>query len=300
VSRILVVGSYNTGLSMRVDRMPRVGETVLGMGYAEGPGGKGSNQAVAAARLGGRVSFVGCVGEDRFGNEAMELWKKEGVDSRYVKRSQLHTGLGFVVVEKSGNNAISVDPGANADIDENDVEAAIADAPRGSVLLLQLEIPVKTVIAAVRAGKSRGLKVILNPAPPSIRRLPLRGVDILTPNEVEFKELTGKSTPRKGSDGLLGKGVGVVIVTLGERGAYVQTDRISFTQVPPRVRAVDTTGAGDAFNGALAVAISEGKEIREAVRFANAAGALTVTKREVIPALPRRDEVEELLRAARG
>ncbi len=300
MSRIIVVGSYNTGLSMRVGRMPRAGETILGTGYSEGPGGKGSNQAVAAARLGGRVSFVGCVGRDRFGDEALELWKREGVDSKRVRRSSKHTGLGFVVVDKSGANAISVDPGANMDLGESDVEEAITDASQGSVLLLQLEIPLKTVNAAARAGRLRGLKVILNPAPPSSGKgLPLHHVDVLTPNEVEFAELTNNSTLRKGADGLLGSGVGAVIVTLGKRGAYVRTKGSSFTLSPPKVRAVDTTGAGDAFNGALAVALSEGKGIREAVEFANAAGALTVTKREVIPALPKRGEVERLLRAAR-
>jgi len=169
------------------------------------------------------------------------------------------------------------------------------------VLLLQLEIPLKTVRAAARAGKRRGLKVILNPAPPSHgSSIPLRHVDVLTPNEVEFAELTNNSTLRKGSESLLKGGVEAVIVTLGERGAFTRTRGSSFTLSPPKVRAVDTTGAGDAFNGALAVALSEGKGIREAVEFANAAGALTVTKREVIPALPKRVEVERLLRAARG
>jgi ribokinase len=300
VKRIIVVGSYNTGLSMKVDHLPRSGETILGTGYAEGPGGKGSNQAVAAARLGGRVSFVGCVGRDRFGDEALALWRKEGIDSRHVKRTSKHTGLGFVMVEKSGANAITVDPGANMDLSVSDVEKAVDEAPPGSVLLLQLEIPAATVNAAVRAGRKKGLTVMLNPAPPPARRhLDLRRIDVLTPNELEFSKLTGGWNLKKGSKKLLESGVGAVVVTLGEKGAFVRTGGDSFTLGPPKVKAVDTTGAGDAFNGALAVALSEGKGIREAVEFANAAGALTVTKREVVPALPTRDEVDGLMRCLR-
>lgn len=301
MSRILVVGSYNTGLSMRVAKFPRSGETVLGSGYSEGPGGKGSNQAVAAARLSGQVSFVGRVGRDRFGEEALALWRREGVDCRHVKRSSKHTGLGFVVVDKSGANAISVDPGANTDLDKSDVEEAVASAPKESVLLLQLEVPLRIVRAAARAAKMRDMTVILNPAPPrEARALPLDRIDVLTPNETEFSQLTNCSPLREGADGLIRRGAGSVIVTLGERGAYVRAGRESFRVAPHRVRVVDTTGAGDAFNGALAVALSEGMGIRAAVEFANAAGALTVTKREVVPALPTRRDVERMLQGMRG
>lgn len=297
---VVVVGSYNTGLTMLVRRIPRSGETLLGRGYAEGPGGKGSNQAVAAARLGGRVSFVGCVGRDRFGDQALELWKKEGVDARHVKRSSKHTGLGFVTVDDAGSNAISVDPGANQDLGVAEVEDALRDATKGTVLLLQLEIPMRTVRAAIRAGEERGMLVILNPAPPSTSgRLSLQHVDVLTPNEAEFSALTGRSSLKRGSELLLRRGAGAVVVTLGAKGAFVSTGEESYSARPPRVSAADTTGAGDAFNGALAVALSEGTSLRDAVGFANAAGALTVTKREVIPALPTRDEVERLMRRLR-
>ncbi len=301
MNRIVVVGSYNTGLSMLVPRMPRRGETVLGRGYSEGPGGKGSNQAVAAARLGGRVSFVGCVGRDGFGDAALSLWKEEGVDSEQVKRSSKHTGLGFVVVDESGANAITVDPGANMDIDRAQIDGALAGAESGSVLLLQLEIPVGLANAAIRAGKRRGLTVILNPAPPAARgKVDLALVDVLTPNEVEFSRVTGTSNLRRGAGALLDAGVGTIVVTLGHRGAFVGTTKASYSVSPPKVSAVDTTGAGDAFNGALAVALSEGKGMRESVEFANAAGALAVTKREVIPALPSRRAVDGLLRKLRG
>ena len=300
MKRIIVVGSYNTGLTMQVERLPRSGETILGTGYSEGPGGKGSNQAVAAARLGGRVSFVGCVGRDRFGDSALQLWKSEGVDHSHVRRTTGNTGLGFVIVEKSGANAISVDPGANVELNAPDVEGAIDGAPEGSVLLVQLEIPVKTVNAAIRTGRKHGLTVILNPAPPTKSNLlELRSVDILTPNEGEFAALSGNSGLERGTEGLCKKGAKTVVVTLGEDGAFVRTGKESYRLRPPVVRAVDTTGAGDAFNGALAVAVAEGKGIREAVEFANVAGALTVTRREVIPALPRRREVNSLMRRLR-
>ncbi|HYB45047.1 MAG TPA: ribokinase [Nitrososphaerales archaeon] len=298
---ILVVGSYNTGLTMRVDSIPGRGETVLGTGYSEGPGGKGSNQAVAAARLGGSASFVGCVGRDRFGDVAFRLWEKEGVDSTHVRRTSKHTGLGFVIVDGSGANSIAVDPGANMDLAGSEVARAAANAPAGSVMLLQLEIPIETVNGAIRAGRKSGMTVILNPAPPvDSRLLDLSHVDVITPNEAEFLRLAGTSDLKRGTGRLLDCGVRTVVVTLGARGSFVRDDSDSFFLRPPRVKAVDTTGAGDAFSGALAVAISEGKGIREAVQFANAAGALTVTKREVIPALPTRGQVDSIIRRMGG
>jgi ribokinase len=297
VKSIFVVGSYNTGLTMLVEHLPRPGETVLGTNYSEGPGGKGSNQAVAAARLGADVSFVGCVGRDRFGDAAFKLWRREGVDSRFVRRSRTHTGLGFVVVGRQGSNAITVDAGANMDLGPSDVRRALGTASPGSVLLTQLEIPLSTVNAATRLGRTMGLTVILNPAPAvTAEGLELRGVDVITPNEQEFTRLTGGESLQRGTENLLHMGVGSVVVTLGSRGAFVRTSRQSRTLRPPKVKAVDTTGAGDAFSGALAVALFEGRPLREAVGFANAAGALTVTKREVIPALPRRRELEKLTR----
>lgn len=297
MNRIFVVGSYNTGLTMQVERLPKPGETLLGMNYSEGPGGKGSNQAVAAARLGGKVSFVGCVGRDRFGDAAFKLWKLEHVDVRNVNRSQEHTGLGFVIVEGGGSNAITVDPGANMDLKPRDAGRALSSTAPGTVLLLQLEIPLATVNSAIRLGRRRGLRVILNPAPMGrASDLELGDVDVITPNEHEFAVLTGGESLAKGTAELLERGVGAVVVTLGKRGAFVRTSRESYTLSPPEVKAVDTTGAGDAFNGALAVALSESRSLREAVEFANAAGALTVTKREVIPALPRRRELSRLMR----
>jgi ribokinase len=190
-----------------------------------------------------------------------------------------------------------VDAGANMQLKTSEVEEALRKAPGATVMLLQLEIPLKTANAAIRLGKKLGLSVILNPAPPtSGRKLDLRDVDIITPNEREFFELTGERDMARGTDALLRSGVNAAVVTLGKRGAYVRADSDGYVLPAPRVKAVDTTGAGDAFNGALAVALSESRPLREAVEFANAAGALTVTRREVIPALPTRREIERLLR----
>jgi ribokinase len=297
VKPIVVVGSYNTGLTMVVERLPSAGETLLGSGYSEGPGGKGSNQAVAARRLGGRVSFVGCVGEDRFGDDALALWRTEGVDASNVRRSGTHTGLGFVIVDKRGRNAITVDAGANLELNAQDVKRAEPVISKAGVLLTQLEVPVEAVKAAAALGRTHGVTVILNPAPAhGASELEAGSFDILTPNEHEFQTMTGTEDLSSGAALLLSRGVKAVVVTLGERGAFVATPTDRYTVPAPRVQVVDTTGAGDAFNGALAVALSEGEPLRHAVAFANYAGALTVTRREVIPALPTRAEVDEFRR----
>ena len=294
---IAVVGSYNVGLTITTDRIPLRGETVHGRGYSEGPGGKGSNQAVAISRLGGRARFVGCVGTDRYGDDALKLWKSEGVAADAVKRVDAHTGLAFIVVDTSGTNIITVDAGANSKLTPRDVEEA-GDALEGCGLLLtQLEIPPETAIAAARVAKRAGAKVILNPAP-AVRaaELDLSSVDIITPNEVEFELLAGTNDLVRGSKELLSRGPEAVIVTLGERGAHVAIKDDRFSVPAPKVKVVDSTGAGDAFNGALAVALSEGEPLSAAVRFANYAGAFTVTRGEVIPALPTRRELDEFRR----
>ena len=272
----------------------------MGTGYSEGPGGKGSNQAIAARRLGSGVLFIGCIGTDKFGDEAMSLWKSEGISAGLVKRVTMHTGVALIVVkEGSGTNSITIDPGANLELLPSDVEAAEGAIGGCGVILTQLEIPPETAAAAARTGKAGGAVVILNPAParPSAE-LDLSSVDIITPNEPEFKVLTGTRNLRGGAKALLKKGPRTVVVTLGERGAYVMTKDGSFRVPAPKVRAIDVTGAGDAFNGALAVALSEGEPLKQAVEFANLAGALTVTKKEVIPALPSRSDVELFRRTA--
>jgi ribokinase len=291
---IVIVGSYNTCLSIFVDRLPRPGETLLGDGFTGGPGGKGSNQAIAAKRLGGDVHFVGCVGKDGYGDAALELWNKEGVLTEHVKRSDSHTGMAFALVDRTGNNMIAVDPGANNDLGPEEVRRAEALFRQSGILLIQLEIPLETVETAARLAKACGNTIVLNPAPGrKASQLPLRYVDVVTPNEEEFLELAGIRDLKAGSEAILKMGPSTVVVTLGERGAFVATPDDWFTVPTPSVRAIDTTGAGDAFNGALAIALAEGKSLRQAVAFANLAGALTTTKKEVIPALPTRQELED-------
>ncbi|MDG6909529.1 MAG: ribokinase [Nitrososphaerota archaeon] len=282
---------------MRVARLPKPGETVVGYDYAAVPGGKGSNQAIAARRLGARVNFVGRIGEDERGDAAVELWKAEGVDADLVGRSRTPTGLGFVMVDGDGANAIAIDPGANGEVGPEDLGRADSVLSASGLVLLQLEIPHLTMEAAAKRAREHGAKVILNPAP-GMRadELRLEDVDIITPNEEEFSVLTGTADLDSGARALLALGPKGVVVTLGARGARVVTSGDSYTVPAPAVRVVDTTGAGDAFNGALAVALSEGEPLRQAVRFANCAGALSVSKPEVVASLPRRAEVDEFIR----
>jgi ribokinase len=298
VKPITVVGSYLTGLTMRVERLPRSGETVVGSSYAEVPGGKGSNQAIAARRLGARVHFVGCIGNDVRGDSAMAMWMSEGVGAGMVKRAPRPTGLGFVIVDGEGANAIAIDPGANLDLDAADVEKADQIIGGSGVVLLQLEIHHRTAEAGARIAKAHGAKVILNPAPAmEAKDLVLSDVDIVTPNEAEFRVLAGSEDIDYGARKILEMGPRAVVVTLGARGARVVTPEDSYSVPAPAVRAVDTTGAGDAFNGALAVALSEGEPLRQAVKFASYAGALSVTRPEVVASLPRRRELDEFIRA---
>jgi len=297
--QVAVVGSYNVGLTMEVPRFPVPGETVIGQGFAEGPGGKGSNQAIAAARMGADALFVGNVGEDRYGDDAVALWEREGVNAEHVARdASAHTGAGFVIVDEDGENEITVAPGANDTLSAEHVEAATGDIRDSDALLAQLEVPDEPIAAAVEAATG---EVVLNPAP--ARELPaeiLSGVDYLTPNQNEARILAGREPDDDADDEavareLLDPGAGVVILTLGGEGAMIVSKGSVERVGSPSVDPVDTTGAGDAFNGALAVALAEGRSLAEAVRFATGSGALAVTEKEVIPALPERVAVEELL-----
>lgn len=286
---------------MDVPRFPVPGETVIGSGFEEGDGGKGSNQAIAAARLGAETVFVGQIGADRYGDDAHALWEREGVRTAYVSRDpHSHTGVGFVTVDENGENEITVAPGANDTFSRTDVRNAASAIESADALLVQMEIPDETIQAAVTIAQGAGVDVILNPAP--AREIPveiLREVDYLTPNQSEARVLTGSDPAVDRSDenvarGLLELGIETVIMTQGSEGALLVTDD-DLEHVPsPEVEVVDTTGAGDAFNGAFAVALSEGRSGPAATTFACAAGALAVTESEVVPGLPRRDAVKEL------
>ena len=300
VPRITVVGSYATGLTMKVKRLPSTGETLLGTGYRVDYGGKGSNQAVGSARLGAKINFVARVGKDAFGEMALSLYRNEGIDVAYVKQTDgVPTGVGFIMVEaESGNNCIVIDPGANELLTADDVSGCTTAFKSTAVVLTQLEIPVAAAEAAMRLGREMGAITILNPAP--VRPLPpsvLQLVDVLTPNQVEAKVLTGRSPaevvePEQLARELIRSGVKQVVMTLGEKGALIMTS-LSAKHVPAiLVSAVDTTGAGDAFNAGLATALASGSSLEAAVQFAVVTGGLAVTKEGVIPSLPNRNEVQ--------
>jgi ribokinase len=302
--RVTVVGSYATGLTMKVQRLPSTGETLLGAGYRVDYGGKGSNQAVGCARLGAKVSFVATIGKDSFGEMALALYGDEGIDVSYVKQTaEAPTGVGFIVVEAgSGRNCIVLDPGANELLRASDISEREAAFTSSAVVLSQLEIPVRAAEAALVCGRACGAVTILNPAP--VRPLSvstLQAVDVLTPNEVEAKVLAGLNpdapvAPQDVGRKLVRSGVKQVVMTLGENGAMIVT-AFSCRHVPAvAMKAVDTTGAGDAFNAGLATALAYGAKLEDAVQFATVTGGLAVTREGVIPALPRRSEVVECYR----
>lgn len=297
--RITVVGSYATGLTLKVKRLPSPGETVLASGYRIDYGGKGSNQAVGCARLGAEVVFVARIGKDTFGEMALRLYREEGIDTAFVRQTTEHsTGVGFILVEAgTGNNCIALDPGANELLSAADVARCDSSLKTAAVVLTQLEIPVAAAEAALSRGRAKGATTILNPAP--VRPLPasvLQLVDVLTPNQTEARVLTGR-TPDAGAEpeevarDLIRAGVRKVVMTLGERGALIVTGSSSKHIPATQLCAVDTTGAGDAFNAGLATALACGESLESAVEFAVVTGGLAVTKEGVIPSLPRRGDV---------
>lgn len=301
--KIVVVGSSNTDMIIKLDHIPRPGETILGGEFVTAAGGKGANQAVGAARAGGDVSFIARVGRDMFGDKAVAGFTKEGIDAGYILRdSASPSGVALIFVAKDGENSIAVAGGANTRLSPADIRKARKTLTGASVLVMQLETPLDTVQAAADMAARSGVLVILNPAP--ARPLPdklLRKVSIITPNETEAELLTGikvknESAASRAAAKLLERGVGTVILTLGSRGAFV-ADRNERRLVPGfRVKPVDTTAAGDVFNGTLAVALAEGKSMLDAVRFANAAAAISVTRFGAQPSAPYRNEIDRMWR----
>ncbi len=304
--RVAVVGSLNTDLVIKAPKLPEVGETVLGGEFATFPGGKGANQAVAAARLGADVTMVGCVGGDAFGRRLRGGLAAEGIRVTHVREDRgAPSGVALITVDPRGRNTIVAASGANWRLSVADVEAARHEILAGQVLLLQLEVPLDVVMYAARLARSRGIRVILDPAPAPVRPLPLdlyQTLSVINPNEVEARVLSGiAASDDQGAAAsagwFLALGCQAVVLKLGERGAFLASASIreSISGIP--VKAVDTTAAGDAFAGALAVALAEGKDLPAAVRFANAAGALSVTRMGAQPSLPTRDDVTALARS---
>lgn len=299
MKRIAVIGSSNTDMVIRVDRIPRPGETVLGGDFSLAAGGKGANQAVAAARAGGAVTFLGRVGDDRFGRQALAGFKRDGISVRHVIRDPgAPSGVALICVDGAGQNSIAVASGANARLSPADIAACGKTIAGAGIVLMQLETPLAAVAAAARIASRAGVPVILNPAP--ARPLPpdlLKNVSILTPNETEAEllagiKVAGEASARRAARSLVQKGAQAAVITLGAGGAFIYSGEYCGRIPAFRVAAVDTTAAGDTFAGALAVGLVEGKPLPEAVRFANAAAALSVTRPGAQPSCPRRREIE--------
>ena len=302
-SRIVVVGSSNTDMVVKSDRLPAPGETVTGGQFVIAPGGKGANQAVAAARLGAQVAFVAKVGQDVFGDQALEGYQREGIATQWILRDPENaTGVALILVDAAGENLISVASGANHALTPEDVQKAAEVIRTAGVLMLQLETPIATVKEAARLAAEAGVAVILDPAPAPDGPLAadlLANVTYLTPNETEAQRLTGipvtdEATARTAAEKLLGAGARCVIVTLGAKGALVARGDGAEMIPGHAVEARDSTAAGDAFNGGLAAALAGGLSLQDAVRRANLAGALSVTRLGAQPSLPTAEELRRL------
>ncbi len=301
-ARIVVVGSFNTDLVSYMQRMPRPGETVHGDTFMTGAGGKGSNQAVAAARLGAEVTFIGRLGKDVFANLAYEIWDAEGINSDYVVQDEeTATGVAPIFVDSAGENMIVVVLGANSRVQSSDIDAARERIAAADVLVAQLEINTDMVTYALQVAKEVGITTILNPAPAApIARETIQLADFLTPNETELESLSGGpvSDVEAAARALMTRDDQTVVVTMGAQGAQIVSRDQSDLQPTFNVDVVDTTGAGDAFNGALAVGLAEGKTLNDAVRFANATAALCVTKAGAAGSAPYRADVDAMLAAS--
>ena len=301
---IIVVGSSNTDMIIKLDRIPRPGETILGGEFVTAAGGKGANQAVAAARAGGKVTLIARVGHDMFGEESIAGFRRAGINLNHIVRdAAAPSGVALIFVAKDGENSIAVASGANGRLSPADVKMAELAFASATTVLMQLETPLETVQATAELAAKAGIKFILNPAP--ARPLPdklLKLVSILTPNETEAELLTGIKvsdvrTAVQATDKLLARGVATVILTLGARGAFVASGEIRQLVPGFKVNPVDTTGAGDTFNGTLAVALGEGRALMDAVRFANAAAAISVTRLGAQPSTPTRQEIDQFLQS---
>lgn len=303
--KIVVVGSSNTDMVVKSRRIPAPGETVTGGSFVVAPGGKGANQAVAAARLGAEVTFVARVGTDAFGDQAIAGYERDGILTDLIARDPDHaTGVALILVDERGENAISVASGANHALTPEDIDRAADRIRAADVLVMQLETPLPAVIRAAAIAAEAGVAVILDPAPAPDEPLPptlLRHVSCIKPNETEAERLTAlpvrdEATARAAAAKLLAAGPRCAIVTLGAKGALL-ADGKGMSLVPTiEIQAIDSTAAGDAFTGALASGLGSGLAMPEAVRFASLAGALSATRMGAQPSLPTREELEQFCR----
>ena len=297
MKKIIVVGSANTDMVVKIDKHPLPGETRLGGDFFMNAGGKGANQAVAAARLGGNVAFVAKVGNDIFGKQTLEGLTNENIDTSHVFIDDFApSGTALIIVNAEGENSIVVASGANAKLNEKDV-ASISDLTDTAFILMQLETPIETISAVINAANIKGTNVILNPAPAQqLSQTILEGLFLLVPNESEASILTGiqvidLASASIAADALLDKGVRHVIITLGKQGAFFKSVSREILIPAPIVTAIDTTAAGDTFCGALTVALTEGKDWDDAIRFAVTAASISVTRMGAQSSVPYRNEI---------
>ncbi len=296
--RIVVVGSSNTDMIIKVPQLPSPGETVMGGQFHMVNGGKGANQAIAAARAGGDVIFISCLGSDNFGHRALEILKKEGIDTTHIKIvDDAPSGVALINVSESGENSITVAPGANSHLFPEDIEKLKSVIINADMVLMQLEIPIETVYATIRIADAHRIPVILNPAPARVIEPEiLKMVTIITPNEKEAAKLTLKNGSQIGHsdlmNGLRELGLNTIIITLGENGVFFLGNGQEGRQDGNKVNVIDTTAAGDTFNGFLAVSLASGEPLSEAVRLANNAAAISVTRLGASTSIPFLAEVQ--------
>ncbi len=298
MKKIIVIGSCNTDMVIKSERLPVPGETILGGTFLMNPGGKGANQAVAVARLGGKVTFITKIGDDLFGKESVNLYLSEGINTDFTFSDPKNpSGVALITVDAYGENCIVVASGANSSLSIEDIESARAEIETADILLMQLEIPLETVEYAAKLAHKKGIKIILNPAPACY--LPtslLHCLYVITPNKIEAEILSGVKvrdweSAKEAADVINKKGVDIVVITLGAQGALVKYEGKYYEVPAVKVDAIDTTAAGDVFNGALCVGIAEGKGIIEAVEFACKSSALAVIRLGAQASIPYRDQV---------
>lgn len=298
MKNICVIGSLNMDLVVNVDTMPKPGQTIIGSNFKEVSGGKGANQAVAMARLNGNVSMIGKVGEDGFGQTLINSLKNDKVDTTYIQTAKGATGVALITVDKNAQNSIVVSPGANFEVKEDDIDNNIEAIKNSDIVVLQLETPLNTIKYALNKAKELNKYTILNPAPAvKLDDEIIKNVDLLTPNETELEIISGVSIEteediQKAAQIMIEKGVKELIVTLGSKGSlYINKEKSMFKKAY-KVEAVDTTAAGDSYTGALAVALSQDKNIEDAMDFASKVGALSVLKEGAQSSLPTLEYVK--------
>ncbi|WP_319584191.1 ribokinase [uncultured Pseudodesulfovibrio sp.] len=301
--KLIVLGSVNADHVIQLDDFPRPGETVIGHGYQVLPGGKGANQAVASARLGAEVGFIACVGDDDFGARILKRFADDGIDTSAVTVVEgMPTGLALIQIAANGENSIVISAEANGYLTPEVLERQLGLLQEADTLLMQLESPLETIQLAARKAREAGAIVVLNPAP--ARPLPdslLADVSVITPNETEAELLTGvkvvtEDDARRAADVLHDKGVATVIITLGKNGAFLSADGFSRRIEGYSVTPVDTTAAGDTFNGALVAALQQGVDMAGAIRFAHGAAAISVTRLGAQTSIPYRAEVDRFIK----